>query len=54
MIKNIDLIDVVSFRARGVLVWMYGEYGEDILFVLYFIEFVFINFGDELSVNVWL
>ncbi len=51
-IKNIDLIDVVPSRARGALVWMYGEYGEDIPLAPYFIEPVLTNFGDEPSANV--
>ena len=50
--QNIDVIDVVDAKARAALVWIYGEYGENIPLAPYYLEPVLTNLADESNVTV--
>ena len=46
-IKHVDLYDVNEPRARATLVWLYGEFGEDIPMAPYFVEPALTSLSDE-------
>ena len=50
--ENIDLYDINEPKARAALIWIYGEYGEDIPSAPYYVEPSLLNFSDEVTPRV--
>jgi len=50
--ENIDLYDISEPKARIALIWIYGEYGEDIPSAPYYVEQSLLNLSDEVTPRV--